>query len=396
MTRDRRPHIGIYGRRNNGKSTLINRLAGQEIAIVSQIPGTTTDLVKKSFEIIGFGPVILIDTAGIDDTGELGQKRVDKSLTSIKIIDLAILVIKNNELGSHEQDLINMFHQADIPFIVVHNKEDIATLTLKTCKLYKELGAAYVLPFCSSANPNMVIEAIRQAIPESSYKNPSLVGDLISSGDIVMLITPIDIEAPEGRMILPQVQAIRDVLDNNASCIVLKENEVDAFLQKTGIRPNLVITDSQAFQKVNASIPLDIPLTSFSILLAHFKGDFNHYLDGTPHISDLKDGDRVLVLESCSHNVSCEDIGRFKIPRWISNFTGKQLEFEVVAGLNNVPRSINDYALVIQCGGCMITRKQLINRLKPAVDAGIPVTNYGLAIAYTLGIFNRAIAPFIK
>lgn len=396
MTRDRRPHIGIYGRRNNGKSTLINLLADQEIAIVSQIPGTTTDLVKKSFEIIGFGPVILIDTAGIDDTGELGQKRVDKSLTSIKIIDLAILVIKNNELGSHEQDLINMFHQADIPFIVVHNKEDIATHTPKTCKLYKELGAADVLPFSSDADPNMVIEAIRQAIPESSYKNPSLVGDLISSGDIVMLITPIDIEAPEGRMILPQVQAIRDVLDNNASCIVLKENEVDAFLQKTGIRPNLVITDSQAFQKVNASIPVDIPLTSFSILLAHFKGDFNRYLDGTPHIGELKDGDRVLVLESCSHNVSCEDIGRFKIPRWISNFTGKQLEFEVVAGLNNVPRPINDYALVIQCGGCMITRKQLINRLKPAVDAGIPVTNYGLAIAYTLGIFNRAIAPFLK
>lgn len=396
MSRDRRPHIGIYGRRNNGKSTLINRLAGQEIAIVSEIAGTTTDPVKKSFEIIDFGPVILIDTAGIDDSGELGQKRVDKTLASIKIIDMAILVIINNEFGKQEMGLIHRFQELDVPFIVVHNKEDIVAHTSETARICKEQGAIDVLPFGVNHNPNPIIEAIREAIPESSFKNPTLVGDLISKGDIVMLITPIDIEAPEGRMILPQVQTIRDVLDNDASCIVLKENEVDSFLLKTGIRPNLVITDSQAFKQADASIPKDVPLTSFSILLAHFKGDFTHYMSGTPHISNLKDGDKVLILESCTHHVACDDIGRFKIPRWLSDFTGKHLEFEVVAGLDQVPRPISNYALLIQCGGCMITRKQLANRLKPAIDAGVPVTNYGMAIAYTMGIYNRAMAPFVK
>ena len=215
-------------------------------------------------------------------------------------------------------------------------------------------------------------------------------------GDIVLLITPIDIEAPEGRLILPQVQAIRDVLDNDAVCIVLKEREVDAFLRKTGIRPALAITDSQVFLKADASIPKEIPLTSFSIMLARFKGDFPQYLKGTPQISKLNDGDRVLLLESCTHHTSCDDIGRVKIPRWMTNFTGKTLSFDVVAGLDQVPRPINDYALVVQCGGCMITRKQLVNRLKPAIDAGVPVTNYGMAIAYTLGIYHRAVAPFVK
>lgn len=396
MSRDRQPHIGIYGRRNNGKSTLINRLAGQDIAIVSETAGTTTDPVKKSFEITGFGPVVLIDTAGIDDVGELGAKRVDKTLASLKIIDLAILVVTHNELGQAEQDLIERFQKNEIPFIVVHNKEDQDHLENETAQLYQTLGAASVLPFGTGFSTQSVIDAIRQTIPESAYTTPSLVGDLIAPGDIVLLITPIDIEAPEGRLILPQVQAIRDVLDNDGACIVLKEREVDAFLRKTGIRPDLVITDSQVFLKADASIPKDIPLTSFSILLAHFKGDFNHYLAGTSHISKLRDGDRVLILESCTHHVSCDDIGRVKIPRWISGFTGKRLEFEVVAGLDQVPQPITDYALVVQCGGCMITRRQLFNRLKPAIDAGVPVTNYGMAIAYTLGIYNRAIAPFVK
>lgn len=396
MSRDRRPHIGIYGRRNNGKSTLINRLTGQNIAIVSEVAGTTTDPVKKSYEITGFGPVILIDTAGIDDIGDLGQKRVDKTLASIKIIDLAILVVINNELDREEEDLIKLFHETDIPFIVVHNKEDVVALSLNTSDRYKKLGASNVLSFGSNDSTDILVDAIRIAIPESSYKNPSLLGVLISSGDIVLLITPIDTEAPEGRMILPQVQAIRDVLDNDASCIVLKECEAGPFLKKTGIRPNLAITDSQVFRKADAIIPQNIPLTSFSILLAHFKGDFASYLAGTPHISELKDGDRVLILESCSHHVACDDIGRVKIPRWLSEFKGKHLEFDVVAGLDQIPRNIKDYSLLIQCGGCMITRKQLINRLKPAIDSGIAVTNYGMAIAYTQGIYNRAIAPFIN
>ena len=237
---------------------------------------------------------------------------------------------------------------------------------------------------------------IRETIPEHSYKTPSLLGDLINYGDIVILITPIDVEAPAGRLILPQVQAIRDILDNDAVAIVLKEREVDAFLKKTKIKPALAITDSQVFVKADASIPADIPLTSFSIMLARFKGDFDNYLKGTPKISELKDGDRVLLLESCTHHVACDDIGRIKIPRWISNFTGKNIEYDVVAGLDTLPRPITDYSLVVQCGGCMITRKQLHNRLSQAIKVGVPVTNYGMAIAYVQGIFKRAIAPFVK
>jgi [FeFe] hydrogenase H-cluster maturation GTPase HydF len=397
MGRERKPHIGIFGRRNNGKSTLINFLAGQDIAIVSDVAGTTTDPVKKSFEITGFGPVVLIDTAGIDDTGELGKKRIVKTNQAIKTIDLAILVITKNTFGDFEKGLIEKFKKQDVPFITVHNKEDLELLHKDVAEQLFQYGAKDVLHF-SSVNGNVepIVKSIKKAIPESAYTTPSLLGDLLSYGDIVLLITPIDIEAPEGRLILPQVQAIRDILDNDAVCIVLKEREVDAFLRKTGIKPKLVLTDSQIFLKAGASIPSDIALTSFSIMLAHFKGNFNAYLQGTPKISELKDGDKVLLLESCSHHTSCDDIGRVKIPRWISNYTGKQLDFVVIAGLDEIPGEIDDYALLIQCGGCMITPKQLGNRLQPAIDAGIPVTNYGMAIAYVQGIYNRAVAPFAK
>lgn len=396
--KDSKPHIGIYGRRNNGKSSLINRLAGQNIAIVSDHPGTTTDPVKKSFEITGFGPVILIDTAGIDDEGDLGNKRIEKTIESIQTVDLAILVIIENTFGEFEKSLIENFKKTDAPFFIVHNKSDIKPLNEDARALIVSQTNASIVEFdtIKAENIERLIRLIKITIPESSYKTPSLVGDLLSYGDIVLLITPIDIEAPAGRMILPQVQAIRDILDNDAIAIVLKEREVDAFLRKTKITPALAITDSQIFTKADASIPRNIPLTSFSIMLARFKGDFEHYLKGTPKISELKDGDRVLSLESCTHHVSCDDIGRVKIPRWISNFTGKKLEYDVVAGLDNLPRDIKDYALVVQCGGCVITRKQLINRLKPAIDAGIPVTNYGMAIAYVQGIFDRAVGPFIK
>jgi [FeFe] hydrogenase H-cluster maturation GTPase HydF len=397
MSRDRKPHIGIFGRRNNGKSTLINFLAGQDIAIVSDVAGTTTDPVKKSFEITGFGPVVLIDTAGIDDTGELGEKRILKTNQAIKTIDLAILVITRNTFGSFELDLIEKFKKQDVPYITIHNKEDLENLNSNTCRHLLEAGSKDILNFNSiNGSIEPIVKSIKKSIPESAYTSPSLLGDLISYGDIVLLITPIDIEAPEGRLILPQVQAIRDILDNDAICIVLKEREVDAFLRKTNIKPKLVVTDSQVFLKAGASIPSDIALTSFSIMLAHFKGNFNAYLQGTPKISDLKDGDKVLLLESCSHHTSCDDIGRVKIPRWISNYSGKQLEFVTIAGLDEIPGQISDYALLIQCGGCMITPKQLGNRLQPAIDAGIPVTNYGMAIAYVQGIYNRAVAPFAK
>ena len=398
MGRERKPHIGIYGRRNNGKSTLINRLTGQDTAIVSDMPGTTTDPVKKSYEITGFGPVILIDTAGIDDTGELGEKRIDKTIQSIKQIDLAFLVITNNTIGEEELSLISRFEDHNTPYIIIHNKEDLVSLKSDIKKkILTETNAFSVIPFDhDQGDIDKLIKAIKQAIPESAYSIPSLLGDIISYGDIVLLITPIDIEAPEGRMILPQVQAIRDILDNDAVCIVLKEREVDTFLRKTKIKPALAITDSQIFLKADASIPKDVPLTSFSILLAHFKGDFESYLKGTPKIDELKNGDRVLLLESCTHHVSCDDIGRTKIPRWLSNYTGKKLQFDVIAGLDKIERDITEYSLIVQCGGCMITHKQLVNRLKHAKDKEVPVTNYGMTIAYIHGIYHRAIAPFSK
>jgi len=396
--RESKPHIGIYGRRNNGKSSLINSLAGQDIAIVSGHAGTTTDPVKKSFEITGFGPVILVDTAGIDDSGELGDKRVERTVRTLDIIDLALLVVTENSWGEFEDDLLSKFKNQDIPFIIIHNKSDLLAPTPEfheevRSKCGEELVEYSVV---DKRNYEQLIDLIKITIPEHSYKTPTLLGDIINYGDIVILITPIDVEAPAGRLILPQVQAIRDILDNDAIAIVVKEREVDAFLKKTGIRPALAITDSQVFVKADASIPPEIPLTSFSIMLARFKGDFENYLKGTPKISDLKDGDRVLLLESCTHHVACDDIGRTKIPRWISNFTGKKIEYDVVAGLDRLPRPITGYALVIQCGGCMITRRQLHNRLQPAIKAGIPVTNYGMAIAYVHGIYKRAISPFIS
>ncbi len=396
--KENKPHIGIFGRRNYGKSSLINVLTAQDIAIVSKTPGTTTDPVKKSIEIGGIGPVVLVDTAGIDDTGELGNLRIKKSLQVINTIDLAILLVTNNLFGDFESELMTEFYNKGVPVVMVHNKSDIASLHPDFKNEMRNRYQTEIVDFNALRpdNPEPLIELVRNTIPETAYKQPSLLGDLISYGDIVLLIVPIDIEAPEGRLILPQVQAIRDILDNDCIAIVVKDREVDAFLKKSGIRPKLVVTDSSVFLKADASIPKDIPLTGFSILLARHKGEFNKYLEGTPKISELKDGDRILMLESCTHHVSCDDIGRVKIPRWITNFTGKNLEFDVVAGLNRLDRPITDYALVVQCGGCMITRKQLVNRLKPAIDAGIPVTNYGMTIAYVQGIYQRAIAPFTR
>ncbi|MCA1756894.1 MAG: [FeFe] hydrogenase H-cluster maturation GTPase HydF [Bacteroidales bacterium] len=394
--RENKVHIGIYGRRNVGKSSIINRLAGQDIAIVSDHAGTTTDPVKKSFEITGFGPVVLIDTAGIDDTGELGLKRIEKTIKSIDSIDLAILVTANGEWGVFEDNMVTRLNESGIPYIVIYNKADTGLPDRKFSDRISAVTGKPLHPFTTldSSGVDYLTELIRKTIPESSMKTPGLLGDIISQGDIILLITPIDVEAPEGRLILPQVQAIRDILDNDAVAVVLKEREVDSFLRRSGVRPALAITDSQIFSRADASVPADIPLTSFSIALARMKGDFESYLKGTPAISELKSGDRVLLLESCSHHVACDDIGRVKIPRWLTSFTGCHLEFDVVAGLDDLPRQVTDYALIIQCGGCMITRRQLYNRLRPAIKAGIPVTNYGMAIAWVQGIYNRAVAPF--
>lgn len=394
--KDTKPHIGIFGRRNHGKSSLINALAGQELAIVSQIAGTTTDPVKKSMEIPGIGPVILIDTAGIDDAGELGAKRVAKTREIMKIIDFAVLVIAENTFGETEQQLIGEFEEKALPFLIIHNKCDLFPITPS---LQAELAEKYKVPvfdFSSTHQPDTdnLVSALRRMIPESAYISPLLLGDLILPGDIVLLITPIDFEAPEGRMILPQVQAIRDTLDHNGINVVCKETEVENLIKVLHPKPVLAVTDSQVFPKADAVVPKDIMLTSFSILLARQRGDFQNYLKGTPKIDHLKDGDRILILESCTHHVTCDDIGREKIPNWLGKYTGKKLEFEVVSGLSRIPRDISEYAMVIQCGGCMITRKQIITRLKAAVDAGIPVTNYGMSIAWVHGIYKRAVAPF--
>lgn len=395
--KESKPHIGIFGRRNNGKSSLINALAGQEIAIVSDYAGTTTDPVKKSMEISGIGATVLVDTAGIDDEGELGKKRIKRSLATIKTIDLAVLVVANNTFGKAEENLIKEFNDYAIPYFIVHNKSDLEPLKAENQLGWRNKYQAEIIDFSTfSGNIEELVTSIRKNMPESAFKSNTLIGDLISHGDVVLMITPIDIEAPEGRMILPQVQTIRDILDNDAVVVVAKEREVDALMKRLKPKPALVVTDSQVFLKADASIPKDIPLTSFSIVLARHKGDFENYLKGTPKLSELKDGDRVLILESCTHHVSCDDIGRVKIPRWLNNYSGKKLEYEVVSGLNDLPRDIRDYAIVIQCGGCVITRKQIISRLKPAVDAGIPVTNYGMAIAYMHGIYERAVAPFVK
>ena len=398
MGKESKPHIGIFGRRNNGKSSLINFLADQDLAIVSDVAGTTTDPVKKSMEIQGIGPVVIIDTAGIDDEGELGFKRVSKSMNAIKTIDFALLVFTENTFGEPEKKIITELKKYDVPFLTIHNKADILLLDYD---LAEELKLEYnIEPINFSTiegySRDELINIMREKIPKTAYLTKSLVGDIINQGDLVLLITPIDAEAPEGRLILPQVQAIRDILDNDAIAVVSKEREVDMLMKKLSPEPALVICDSQVFLKAGASIPNHIPLTSFSTVLARYKGDFQNYIKGTPYLSKLVDGDKVLILESCTHQTSCDDIGRVKIPRWLSNFTGKNLNYQVVSGLNDIPGEIADYAMVIQCGGCMITRKQIVSRLKPAIEAGIPVTNYGMAIAYMHGIYERAVDPFVK
>ena len=391
-----RLHIGLFGRRNTGKSSIINRLTGQSLSIVSDIPGTTTDPVRKAVEIPGLGAVVLVDTAGIDDTGDLGQKRIEKTLQAVKQVDMAIVVFSNNYLGDEENQLIALLQQLRIPFILLHNKSDMQPAD---ASIVVQLANHYKVDFIDFSaingdNTEQLLQLLKKNIPDSFKQLPPLFGDKVKTGDWVLLVTPIDSEAPEGRMILPQVQAIREALDYHCVAIVLKETEVEDFLRRTNTLPALAITDSQLFGKIDKLIPSEIPLTSFSILLARQKGDFDAYLKGTPCIDKLQNGDRILIMESCTHHSVCEDIGRVKIPCWLQEYTGCQFDFDVVPGLAEPPRSIGEYALVIQCGGCMITRKQLSNRIQSAIDAHVPVTNYGMAIAYLKGSWKRSVEMF--
>ncbi|MDD2564992.1 MAG: [FeFe] hydrogenase H-cluster maturation GTPase HydF [Salinivirgaceae bacterium] len=396
-TRDLKPHIGIFGRRNVGKSSLINTITGQDVAIVSDVAGTTTDPVKRTVEILDFAPVVIIDTAGIDDVGMLGDKRIQRTRQVLSQIDLAILLITDNQFGATEEQLITGFVNQEVPYVIIYSKTDISTPDPDLLQRINKTYRTAVILFSSHSPGNLseIIDAIKSNIPETVFTMPSLLGDIVSKNDIVLLIMPIDSEAPAGRLILPQMQVVRDMLDNHAISVVVQPDEVDFFLKTTGIKPKLAIADSQLFYRADTLVPDSILLTGFSIVLARYKGDFEAYMKGTPKIDDLKDGNRVLILESCSHHSSCDDIGRVKIPRWMDSYTKMKLSYDVVAGLSNIDRPITDYSIVVQCGGCMITRKQLHSRLRPAIDAGIPVTNYGLAIAYMHGYYDRVVEPFI-
>ena len=388
--RENKPHIGIFGRRNYGKSSLVNAITGQAVSIVSPVAGTTTDPVKKSVEIFGIGPAILIDTAGIDDIGELGAQRVSKTADVMKTVDAAIIVINGYDWGESEQNLVKMLSDYDIPFVVVNNKSDEVQVRRSAVEGFEVVNVSSM----NGEGIDLLINALKRIIPETAYNVTSLLGDVICEGDTVVLVAPIDSEAPEGRLILPQVQTIRDILDNKAVAVVLQHDKLEKYLENNPA-PKLIVTDSQVFGIVSKIVPENIPLTSFSIVLARHKGDFENYLKGTPEIENLKDGDRILILESCTHQTSCEDIGRVKIPRLLQNYTKKSLGFEFVSGLSTVP-DLADFAMVVQCGGCMVTRRQLQNRLRPAVARGIPVTNYGMLLAYVNGIFNRAVQVFLK
>lgn len=386
-------HIGIFGKRNQGKSMLINALAGQNIAIVSDVPGTTTDPVKKSMEIFGIGPCVLVDTAGLDDSGEIGQKRVAKSLESLKIIDIALLLVSNNQYGEAEKEVIEQFKKYELPFVIVHNKSDIQALTPQCRQQLESFGAPVI--DCSAATRQgleELIQAIVKTTPASAYSKENLLDDIIHEGETIALVMPQDSEAPEGRLILPQVQVIRNILDNKAIAICLQPSELAGYL--TIHKPDLVITDSQVFGEVSKVVPANIPLTGFSIVLARSKGNFDNFIKGTQQLRQLKDGDTILMLESCTHLSSCEDIGRHKLPRLIQQFTGKKLNFQFVAALSPLP-SLDNISMAIQCGGCMVTKRQLMNRLKEIIDKGIPVSNYGMTLSFVNGIFDRAMKVFI-
>lgn len=394
---EQKPHIGIFGRRNYGKSTLVNFLTGQQISIVSDTPGTTTDPVRKTMEVTGVGPVVWVDTAGIDDEGELGQLRIQKSFEVLPQCDLAIILFSNNIFAEPECRIVEACKAGNVPFVLVYSLSDkFPPEASVLADVESRYGTkVFVLNVHDVALREPLTNLIREALPESAYVHKGLLDDVIGEGDVVVMVTPIDSSAPEGRMILPQVQVLRNILDNGAKAFVCKETELEQTLSELKRPPRLVVTDSQVFGLVAKVVPESVPLTSFSVVLARAKGLFPEYVKGTQMIDNLKNGDRVLLLESCTHNVTCEDIGRVKIPKMITKHTGKTLTFDIVAGLSALERPVTDYALVIQCGGCVVTPKQLASRLAPAISAGVPVSNYGLTLAYLNGIFQRSMSLFI-
>ena len=388
-----RLHIAIFGKRNMGKSTLINAITNQNIAIVSDYAGTTTDPVYKAMEILPIGPVVLIDTAGFDDEGTLGELRIEKTLEVIKKTDIALLVVDSKGFSYFDVNIINKLKETNTPFIVVLNKSD---LNDSNCIFLEELKAEDYIFTQVSAKEKIKIEELKNLIIKhspKSFEQPSILGELINPGDHVVLVTPIDTGMPKGRLILPQVQMIRDILDNDAIVHQCKEKELRYLLDSLKIKPKLVITDSQVFSSVSADTPEDIALTSFSILFAKYKGDLFKLVEGAKALKNLKAGDKVLIAEACTHHAQPDDIGTVKIPRWIKSHINSDIIFEFTSG-RDYPDNLHEYKLVIHCGACTLNRKEMLNRIESSLEKGTPIINYGLCIAYLHGIFERALKPF--
>ncbi|HEY3324567.1 MAG TPA: [FeFe] hydrogenase H-cluster maturation GTPase HydF [Planctomycetota bacterium] len=389
-----RTHIAFFGRRNVGKSSLLNAITRQQVSIVSPQAGTTTDPVEKPMELLPLGPVLFIDTAGIDDAGALGELRVQKTKQVFDRTDIGVVVAEAGLWGEFEEQILAELIERKTPALVVFNKIDAGAVRAETAAKLAEMKVRTVS--VSALNGTGLLD-LRQALldvaPAELINNPAILGDLVGPGELAVLVVPIDKEAPKGRLILPQVQAIRDLLDSDALCMVVKERELRAALERLNRPPKLVVTDSQAFLKVAADTPKDVPLTSFSILFARFKGDLVSQVIGTTAVEKLKTGDRVLVAEACSHHPIGEDIGRVKIPRWLTQYVGGKLQFDTVQG-HDFPDDPSPYKLVIHCGACMWNRREMLSRILRCRQAGVPVTNYGLTIAYSLGIFERALEPF--
>lgn len=389
-----RLHIGIFGRTNVGKSSLINILTHQETSIVSCVAGTTTDAVEKSMEMLPLGPVVFIDTAGIDDTTELGEKRTEKTEKIIARCDVAIIVSDFNGWTKYETELAKTFKENSVPILAVINKSDVSKISEE--KLREISAFADKIEEISAKKdkdiPSRIRETLIRCVPEEFINPPAILENLVNPEDVVVLVTPIDKEAPKGRLILPQVTVLRELLDNRCISVVTTEKTLDKSLKSLKNPPKLVITDSQAFKQVSEIVPKSVPLTSFSILFARLKGDIKEFSDGVRAIADLKDGDKILICESCTHHAIEDDIARVKIPKLVRNKTGKDLIFEQISS-HEFPKNIRNYALIIHCGGCMTNRREILSRIAKAKEAKIPITNYGIAISYCLGILDRAIQP---
>jgi [FeFe] hydrogenase H-cluster maturation GTPase HydF len=389
-----RLHIGIFGRRNVGKSSLLNAITRQNVSIVSDIAGTTTDPVEKPMEFLPLGPVLFIDTAGIDDTGALGELRIHKTRQIIDRTDLGVIVSEAGMWGDFEKQLVAELKTRNVPVMVVFNKSDLAEPRVEVLNHLAEEKIPVVKTTAISGKGILDLrQTLLDVAPVEFINHPAILGDLIGAGELAVLVIPIDKEAPKGRLILPQVQAIRDLLDSDAYCLVVKERELRHALERLKRPPKLVVTDSQAFLKVAADTPREIPLTSFSILFARFKGDLAELVRGTLAIEQLKPNHRILIAEACSHHPITEDIGRVKIPRWLTQYVGGKLEFKTVQG-HDFPEDLSSYHLIIHCGACMMNRREMLTRILRCRQAGVPITNYGLTIAYSLGIFERALEAF--